>query len=129
MLKIATSLACPSRRERHPLSVKIQHEHAFTQGQRIPCIISPQSAVVVRRTRLATGIVFEWCDGIRSTIEEALLRSVRPQIEIKGLMLQQSQAAHPRYQDEDVVFAEGIDGLASQRGARLINYGSDSCQP
>jgi len=77
---------CPGMEERVPRSIYFQHS-ADCEG--LFQIIEPLEVDIVRRSEnggtLANGIVFSWCDGKRSTIEEALKRPFRDCIDLSDL--------------------------------------------
>jgi hypothetical protein len=77
---------------------------------------------VVGQDSLATGVIFEWCDGYRSSIADALLRSVQWQVEIRPLALQSLEGGRARCGELGETFEEILDNLGSQSGALRINH-------
>jgi hypothetical protein len=101
----------------------IDHGHIAANGKGAPAIIEPHLSVIGRQNGLATGTVFEWCDGFVSTIADAILRTVQRQVQIKPLVLKSVEAGLSSGGDDEKMLADVLDGLASQEGALLINQG------
>lgn len=116
-------LACQSRKEEYPLSIRVRHEHVGTSGFGFPRIVNPHLATVVGRKDLATGVVFEWCDGYRSSIADAVHRMVRRQVEIRPLAMCSLEEARLASGEPGKTLAEVLNELGSQSGVLRINHG------
>jgi hypothetical protein len=117
------SLACPLRTEVFPSSIVIDHGHIASHGKGAPVIVEPHLTVVGSQNGLATGLVFEWCDGFATTIAEATLRTVQRQVQIKPLVLKLVEEGRSRGGGDEEMFVDVLDDLASQQGALLVNHG------
>ena len=121
------SLACPERKDTFPPSIAIRHSHIESDGKGIPEIVNPHLAAVTQRASkgntLATGMVFEWCDGYRSTIADALNRTVQGKVDILNLVQRLIRERNVADLDEELALDETLRRLESQHGALLANYG------
>jgi hypothetical protein len=113
------------REEAYPLSIRVIHSHVPHGGQGMPCIRGDGDPLVMHRsgpgTTPATSILFTWCDGYQSTIQDAVRRLVRHSVDVRDLVLYLVKNVGRMFSDEDVTFAATLSWLVSYHGAQLAN--------
>jgi hypothetical protein len=83
LILLVGSVNCPGLEQREPDHIAYKHSfrcESFFQ------IIEPTNADIVSRKvdggKLSNSIVFSWCDGKRSSIEEALKRDFKQSLDL-----------------------------------------------
>lgn len=114
------------REEVYPLSITIVHSHVSNGNRGMPRIQDAVRPFVIHRAgpgrSPATGILFTWCDGYQSTIQDAMPRLVQHNVNLRDLVQRLIGDVGKILFDEDATISATLSWLASRHGAQTANY-------
>lgn len=98
-----------------------------------------ESPIIVHRSGagegcgLGTSVLFDWCDGHQSTIEDAVRRTVSARVGVRSRILEliKDFDVDPGSADEAFTFAATLSWMRSGHGARVANspgYGKEAVE-
>lgn len=113
------------REEAYPLSITVIHSHAPISHRGMPCIRADGYYLISHRaspeSNLTTSLLFTWCDGYQSTIEDAAKRLVGRSVNLRDLILCLVKDVGQIFCDEDITFSIILSWLVSRHGAQIAN--------